>query len=135
MTQEELEIEVKSDLNFIDDKLGEQNSPSAEDIEGVVGYGMELAAIISLTGKTFASAKKLLNLKELNYMNENRDMWNKPTVMKKLMEGELADYYAMVTWADRLIAACTHKMDFYRSVISKYKAEISLNQQFNQQRN
>lgn len=131
---DDLEITTLENLTFIDSQLDEAHSPSADDIEGIVGYGMSLAAIISLCGKTLADSKKLLNIKELEYMNNNRNLWEKPTILKKLMEGELAVYYSRVIWADRLIAACTHKMDFYRSVISKHKEELRLQiVQFSQQ--
>lgn len=132
MTLDELEQIVKTNIQFVDDKLSEANSPSGEDIEGIVGYGMELAAIISMIGKSIADAKNLLSKHELIFMKANEDLWEKPTVLKKLMEGTLADYYTMVIHADRLSAACTHKMDFYRSVLSKYKEELRTQPQFKQ---
>lgn len=135
MTIEELEKQVTTNINFCDEQLDESHSPDGEDIEGIVGYGMQLAAIISLIGKTLAESKELLNKKELIYMKANEHLWEKPTVLKKLMEGSLAEYYKNVTWADRLSSACTHKMDFYRSVLSKHKEELRMQMQFNLQKN
>lgn len=129
---EALEEEVKTNLEFISNELSEANSPENGDIDGIVGHGMQLAAIIALTGEVYAKANKLLKMKELRYMNENQHIWDKPTVLKKLMEGTLAAYYANVLLADRFNAAITHKMDFYRSVLSKHKEEIRASIQFNQ---
>lgn len=126
ITAEALEEQVNTNLNFVDEQLDEAHSPDKEDIDGIVGYGMQLAAIISLAGKTLADAQQLLRMKELVLLKTYEHMWEKPTILKKLMEGTLAEYYQKVTWADRLCAACTHKMDFYRSVVSKYKQEIAL---------
>jgi hypothetical protein len=125
--------EVNHNLNFIDVKLSEKSSPGAEDVDGIIGHGMELAAVVGLCAKTLADAKRLLNMSELRYMNENRDLWNKATILRKLMDGTLAEENSLVTWADRLMSACTHKMDFYRTVVSKYKEELRLNNQFNTQ--
>lgn len=131
---EELEQQVITNIDFIDEQLNEQHSPDGQDIEGIVDYGMQLAAIISLCGKTLAEAKQLLNRKELIYMQSNKDLWDKPTVLKKLLEGNLAEYYSMVVHADRMSAAITHKMDFYRSVLSKHKEELRMQMQFNAQK-
>lgn len=128
----DLRNRVQTNLKFIDGKL--ETAPSPEDIDGIIGHGMELAGVIGLCAKTLADAKKLLNLCELNYMNENRDQWDKATVLRKMMDGTLAEENSLVTWADRIMSACTHKMDFYRSVVSKYKEELRLNNQFNTQR-
>lgn len=135
MNLKELEEQVNTNIKFCDEQLDETHSPEGDDIEGIIGYGMQLAAIISLIGKTLAEAKELLNKKELIYMQANEHLWDRPTVLKKLMEGSLAEYYKNVTWADRLSSACTHKMDFYRSVLSKHKEEMRMQMQFNLQKN
>lgn len=129
---DELEKIVKENLEFAELELSEERSPESESVDEVIGYGMRLSAIIGTIAKTLADAKKLLNMRELQFMQGNKDLWDKPSVLKKMMEGTLADYYYYVLLADRLSAACTHKMDFYRTVVSKYKEELRSNVGFNQ---
>jgi hypothetical protein len=133
MTLTELETNVKDNLSFLENELNPDTSPEPEDIDGIVGHGMQLAALISLAAKCLSNSKLLLNKKELIWMQANPDLWNRATILKKMMEGNLAEYYSYVTYSDRIMAAMTHKMDFYRSVISKYKQEQELNRiQFKQ---
>lgn len=129
---DELEKTVKENLDFADLELSEERSPETESVDEVIGYGMRLAAIIGNIAKTLADAKRLLNMRELQFLQANKDLYDKPTILKKMMEGTLADYYYYVLLADRLSAACTHKMDFYRTVVSKYKEELRMSQGFNQ---
>jgi hypothetical protein len=87
---------------------------------------MELTAASGLIAKTLVQAQELLKIKELYYMSTHKELWNSPTLLKKLMEGNLANYYSHVLLADRYSATCVHKLDFYRSIISKYKEEIKM---------
>lgn len=133
MTTEELEKKVKENLEYLDSVFDEMREPSHEDIDGIMGHGIVLSSVSGLLSKTLVDANKLLKMKELYFMNTNQGLWDKPTVLKKLMESNLSDYHSYVLLADRYLAACVHKMDFYRSVLSKHKEEIRMNQNFSQQ--
>ena len=135
MTNQELKDQVKTNLTFVDSEIDESHSPEGDDIDGIVGHGMRISALIGLCAKNLADAKKVLSISELQYLQANKELYDKPTILKKLMEGSLADEHHLVLWADRLMAACTHKMDFYRSVLSKYKEELRNTNTFNNRAN
>lgn len=127
------EEKLLTDLQFIDDLLQMDQVPDAEDVDAIIGHGMEIANVAALSAKTLADAKAVLLKRELLFMQANEQLWDKPTVLKKLMEGNLADNHQAVVWADRINAAIAHKLEFYRSVVSKYKEEMKINamQNFN----
>lgn len=132
MTAEELEKKVKDNLEYLDGIFDESREPSPEDVDGIIGHGMILSSVSGLISKTLVEANKLLRMKELYFMNTNQDLWEKSTVLKKLMEANLNEYHSYVLLADRYLASCVHKMDFYRSILSKHKEELKMNQTFNQ---
>lgn len=132
MTLQEFKERIKRNLEFVDKIISSEKTPSPEDVDGIIGHGMEMAASIGLCAKNMADAKELLAKRELEFMNDNRDLWDKPTILKKMIDATLAEENALVTWSDRLMSAYTHKMDFYRSVVSKHKEELKMNQQINQ---
>lgn len=132
MTTEEIEKQVKENLEYLDSVFEESREPSAEDIDGIIGHGMILSSVSGLISKTLVEANKLLRMKELYFMNTNQVLWNSPTVLKKLMESNLAEYHSYVLLSDRYLATCVHKMEFYRSIVSKYKQELNMNSTFNQ---
>lgn len=120
-------------LEMLDDKLSPEQSPETDNIEEIIGYGIELANLSGNSAKAIADAKELLLKRELLFMKGNEALWDKPTVLKKMMDGHLAENHKMVVWSDRINAAIGHKLDFFRSVVSKYKEEMKLSQmqQFN----
>lgn len=130
------EAKLLESLNMMDDKLCPKKSPDAGDIDGIIGYGIEIANMAGNSAKAVADAKELLLNRELIYMSANEQLWDKPTVLKKLMDGSLAVNHKYVIWSDRINAAIAHKLDFYRSIVSKYKEELKLTQmqEFNARR-
>jgi hypothetical protein len=126
MTATEIENTLKESFDTLDKLFSPGMEPHIEDINGIVGYGSELSACAGLVAQTLTLSTQLLRMKELLFMNENQGLWEKPTLLKKLMETNLHQYYANVMLADRYSAALVHKLDFYRSLISKYKQEISM---------
>ena len=132
MTSEELEKKVKDNLEYLDSIFDELREPSAEDIDRIIGHGMILSSVSGLLSKTLVDANRLLKMKELYFMNTNQGLWNSPTILKKLMESNLSEHHSYVLLADRYLAACVHKMDFYRSILSKHKEELKMNSTFNQ---
>lgn len=131
MNKQELKASVIENINAIHKVVSPEIHPDEHDIDGVIGHGMELSNIMGLCAKTIADAKKLLGICENEFLTSREDLYDSPTVLKKLMDAQLADENSLVTWADRLMAASTHKMDFYRSIVSKYKEELKLNNTFN----
>lgn len=129
----ELKADVLSRLESVDKIVTPDLAPSPEDMEGIIGHGIELSNAIGTMAKLLADAKLVYNLKELEFMQANEDLYERPTILTKKMSASLAHECALVTWADRLMAACTHKMDFYRSIVSKYKEELRMNNTFKQQ--
>lgn len=124
MTADKLEETVDLGIELVEKIFSSE--PSAEDIQGIIGVGTDIANSSGLIAKTLVQAQELLKMKELHFMNTNQGLWNTPTVLKKLMEGNLAKYYAKVLLMDRYSAAAVHRLEFYRSIISKYKEELKL---------
>lgn len=127
---EKLIVEI---LTMIDDKLAPENSPETENIEEIIGYGMDLANLAGNSAKALADSKEILYQRELIFMQSNEHLWDRPTILKKMMDGTLATQHKNCIWADRINAAIAHKLEFYRTIVSKYKEEmkISAMQQFN----
>lgn len=97
---------------------------SGVDIDEVEAHGKRLAAIIGLSAETMAHAKKQLDLRLLQAIKQLEGKGYPPSVLLKLAQAECAEEAATYDYADRLNAGITHQLDFYRTVISKYKAEL-----------
>lgn len=94
------------------------------DADDVEKHGKRLAAIIGLSAETMADAKKRLDLRLLQAIKQLEGKQYPPSVLLKLAQAECAEEAATYDYADRLNAGITHQLDFYRSVLSKYKAEL-----------
>lgn len=94
------------------------------DVNDVEKHGKRLAAIIGLSAETMADAKKRLDLRLLQAIKQLEGKQYPPSVLLKLAQAECAEEAATYDYADRLNAGITHQLDFYRSVLSKYKAEL-----------
>lgn len=94
------------------------------EIDDVENHGKRLAAIIGLSAETMAQAKKQLDLRLLQAIKQLDGKDYPPSVLLKLAQAECAEEAATYDYADRLNAGITHQLDFYRTVISKYKAEL-----------
>jgi len=93
-------------------------------IDDVENHGKRLAAIIGLSAETMAQAKKQLDRKLLDAIINLESKNYPPSVLLKLAQAECGEESATYDYADRLNAGITHQLDFYRTVISKYKAEL-----------
>lgn len=93
-------------------------------IDHVEEHGKRLAAIIGLSAETMAEAKKRLDLRLLQAIKQLEGKDYPPSVLLKLAQAECAEEAAIYDYADRLNAGITHQLDFYRSVMSKYKVEL-----------
>lgn len=98
----------------------------------VIERGNDLQVYMARTGKMLADAKYMLNeQKREETMNVVRefiiDQKLSAKVQNALIDGLCKDAQYLVDWIDRLNAACTHQLDWCRSVNSKNKEEMRLN--------
>lgn len=98
----------------------------------VIERGNDLQVYLARTGKMLADAKYMLNeQKREETMNVVRefiiDQKLSAKVQNALIDGLCKDAQYLVDWIDRLNAACTHQLDWCRSVNSKNKEEMRLN--------
>lgn len=98
----------------------------------VIERGNELQVYMARTGKMLADAKYSLNeQKRQETMNVVRDFIIDQKLSAKvqnaLIDGLCKEAQYLVDWIDRLNAACTHQLDWCRSVNSKNKEEMRLN--------
>lgn len=94
------------------------------DVNDVEEHGKRLAAIIGMSAETMAQARKALDFRLLLAIKALEGKGYPPSVLLKLAQAECAEEAATYDYADRLNAGITHQLDFYRTVISKYKAEL-----------
>lgn len=93
-------------------------------IDDVENHGKRLAAIIGLSAETMAEAKKNMDRKLLQAIKQLEGKDYPPSVLLKLAQAECAEEAAIYDYADRLNAGIVHQLDFYRSILSKYKEEL-----------
>lgn len=98
----------------------------------VIERGNDLQVYMARTGKMLADAKYILNeQKRTETMNVVQefiiDQKLSARVQNALIDGLCKEFQYLVDWIDRLNAACTHQLDWCRSVNSKNKEEMRLN--------
>lgn len=94
------------------------------DIETVVECGKKLASMAGLSAQCMAAAKKRLERARLRALKELTEQGLQPSILLKTVEANCGEELALYDYADRINAAITHQLDFYRSVISLHKCEI-----------
>ena len=97
----------------------------------VIERGNVLQVYMARTGKLLADAKYILNdQKRHETMDIIRDFIIDQKLSAKvqnaLIDGLCKEEQYLVDWIDRLNAACTHQLDWCRSVNSKIKEEMRL---------
>lgn len=97
----------------------------------VIERGNDLQVYMARTGKLLAYAKYMLNeQKRHETMDIIRDFIIDQKLSAKvqnaLIDGLCKEEQYLVDWIDRLNAACTHQLDWCRSVNSKNKEEMRL---------
>lgn len=97
---------------------------STEHIDVLEAHGKRLAAIVGLSAETMAHSKKLYQASLLRAIMSLKESGLSPSVMMKTAQAQCGEDEAVMDYADRLNAGITHQLDFYRTVISKYKAEL-----------
>jgi hypothetical protein len=99
-----------------------------DDITIVIERAQMLEGYMALSGKLLADAKYHYNEQfESGFVKAMKDTskYNASTT-NMYLRSLCKDFQYLVDWADRINASCTHQIDFGRTLISKYKAEMQL---------
>lgn len=94
------------------------------DISVIQEVGKRLAALMGLSAQCMASAKKRMEVARLKAFHGLADKGYPPSVMLKMAEAEIGLETATYEYADRLNAAITHQLDYFRTLISLHGKEL-----------
>lgn len=97
---------------------------TGQSIDELEEHGKRLASLFGLSAETMAEAKRQMDKKLLQAIQSNEIKNYPPSVLLKVAQAQCGEEAAVYDYADRLNAGITHQLDFYRTVISKYKAEL-----------
>lgn len=116
--------EIKNELQTIQSFL---EVTMSEDANEAVVRGNDLAVYMARSGKLLADAKIHHDRKLRSDIVEQIKSINSmaPSVAVKFTNTLVENESYLVNWATRLNAACTHQLDWCRTIISKAKAEMS----------
>lgn len=119
--------EIVKELKIIQSEIEIELS---EDIQQAIDRGNYCSAQIARTGKLLADAKihrdRKLNSSIIGQMKKISQL--PATTANKFADSLCEDENYIVNWCERLNRACTHQLDWCRTLISKAKAEMqSLN--------
>ena len=116
--------EIKNELQTIQSFL---EVTMSEDANEAVVRGNDLAVYMARSGKLLADAKIHQDRKLRSDIVEQIKSINSmaPSVAVKFTNTLVENESYLVNWATRLNAACTHQLDWCRTIISKAKAEMS----------
>jgi len=106
------------------------------DIDSAIERGKEIAVYHARTGYLLAIAKQLVRSKKSCEISDTIIKIAKESYLSSKAQNALVDCIAndemfLVDWLDRLNSMCVHQIDLIRSIISKEKAEMQINSQFN----
>ena len=124
MDFEELTKEAQKIQDFLEITM-------SDNPQEVIERGSDLQVYMARTGKMLADAKYILNEQKRNEtMDIVRDFIIDQKLSAKvqnaLIDGLCREKQYLVDWIERLNAACTHQLDWCRSVNSKNKEEMRL---------
>jgi len=91
-----------------------------------------IAVYHARTGQMLADAKLLLRKKKASEIADMvvkiaKEGYLSATAQKALVESIAQDEAYLVDWLDRLNSMCVHQIDILRSIVSKEKEEIKMN--------
>ena len=119
-TIEEISKELKQIQSTIETEM-------SEDVQEAVDRGNFCAAQMARTGKLLADAKihrdRKLNSQIIAQMKKLSAL--PATTANKFADALCEDENYIVNWCERVNRACTHQLDWCRTLISKAKAEMS----------
>ena len=100
-----------------------------EDINIVVERGNQLSSYLARSGKMTADAKYWMNIHQKQSAERvieliREDLISSATSRNSLVEAYSADQRYLYNWTERLNRACTHQLDWCRTLVSKAKAEL-----------
>ena len=115
--------EIKKELVAIQSELEVEMS---EDAQEAVFRGNQLAAQMARSGKLLADAKVHRDRKlRSGVMQELKKLVTLPaTTANKYLDALCEEENYLVNWCERVNRACTHQLDWCRTLISKAKAEM-----------
>lgn len=100
----------------------------ADNPNAVVQRGNYLESYMAISGKMLADAKYHYNEMVNSHVIEAVRVGNEgkmgTSTINKYIEALCRDAAYYVDWCDRINRACTHQLDFQRTIISKLKEEI-----------
>jgi len=126
---------IEKELLVIDSYLQTTLSTSPSDLQA---HGDEIEAIGNITetylsraGTLLADAKYHLNEKLqsdilVTLIEQMKGTFLSASVQKEFIRSACVYETWLVDMAERLNRSCTHKLDWYRSLLSRYKEEIKL---------
>jgi hypothetical protein len=116
---DELEVEASQIDGYLQITCGDDPNEAVE-------VGNTLVVYLARTGKMLAGAKfhqdEAIKNNTLAEIGMKRNI--SPTIMKKLIEASTKRENYLVNWIERLNRACTHKIEWLRTLISKAKTEM-----------
>jgi len=95
------------------------------DIDSIQEQGKRLSALIGLSAECKAEARKKLDAALLIAINSLDSKKYSPSVLLKIASAMCADEASVYEYADRLNAGITHQLDYFRTLISLHKEELS----------
>jgi len=115
--------EIVKELKIIQSEIEIELS---EDIQQAIDRGNYCSAQIARTGKLLADAKihrdRKLNSSIIGQMKKISQL--PATTANKFADSLCEDENYIVNWCERLNRACTHQLDWCRTLISKAKEEM-----------
>lgn len=127
--------EIVEELKTIDAFL---NITISEQIEEAVERGNDLTVYIARSGKLLADARYHLNEKLKDEVFETLRMTSKQagashTAVNTIIKSLCKEEQYVVDWCERINRACTHELDWCRTLISKAKTEMQYSSNYQNQ--
>ncbi len=107
--------------------------PLTDDSQMIEARGAELGVLLARTGKMYADAKaeynKALRSEIMAILRDTaKQTGASHTAINQLVKAAAHDHQRVVDWTERLHKTCVRQLDWCRSVLSKHKEEMRMNQ-------
>lgn len=136
--KDKLEKEALEIASFLESGL--ETAPEDVTHGDEVEYkGNQIAVYLSRTGAMLSDAKYHLNemLKSdilVSLIGQMQGTFLSASAQKEFIRSACTYETWLVDYIERLNRTCVHQLDWYRSVLSKYKEELNASKGFNNQR-
>lgn len=94
------------------------------EIESVVEQGKKLASLMGLSAECMGAAQRHLQDARLKAIQSLSGQDLQASILLKMADGQCGMELATYEYADRLNAAISHQLDYFRTIISLYKSEL-----------